>query len=204
MQIPNGTGPGARRRKRPLLASRTRCNVLWKPQEVWTYLKILYAHQYLLNISLFSCCLICACVLTFSLFTLPFSRTTFLSQEHSQSDRCIHLCSFMLPYLLIPYRCSFTLPYPWCWLWSWSAESLCSYSIPIRISGSGCVLLQTNFWKMPSSSIWTIPPSRRGWTWSKNRFGIRYVSKYAEVFLYVKYIVRVTAEVVDHRSPWAP
>ena len=30
MQVPNGTGPGVRRSKRPLLASRTRCNVLWK------------------------------------------------------------------------------------------------------------------------------------------------------------------------------
>ena len=27
----NGTGPGVRRSKRPLLASGTRCNVLWKP-----------------------------------------------------------------------------------------------------------------------------------------------------------------------------
>ena len=27
MQVPNGTGLGARRSKRPLLASRTRCNV---------------------------------------------------------------------------------------------------------------------------------------------------------------------------------
>ena len=31
MQVPNGTGPGVRMSKRPLLASRTRCNVLWKP-----------------------------------------------------------------------------------------------------------------------------------------------------------------------------
>ena len=31
MQVPNGTGPGVRRSKRPLLASRTRCNFLWKP-----------------------------------------------------------------------------------------------------------------------------------------------------------------------------
>ena len=31
MQVPNGTGPGVRRSKRPLLASRTRCNVLMKP-----------------------------------------------------------------------------------------------------------------------------------------------------------------------------
>ena len=31
MQVPKGTGPGVRRSKRPLLASRTRCNVLWKP-----------------------------------------------------------------------------------------------------------------------------------------------------------------------------
>ena len=31
MQVPNGTGPGVRRSKHPLLASRTRCNVLWKP-----------------------------------------------------------------------------------------------------------------------------------------------------------------------------
>ena len=35
MQVPNGTGPGVRRSKRPLLASRTRCNVLWKPHEIW-------------------------------------------------------------------------------------------------------------------------------------------------------------------------
>ena len=33
MQVPNGTGPGVRGSKRPLLASRTRCNVLWKPQK---------------------------------------------------------------------------------------------------------------------------------------------------------------------------
>ena len=32
MQVPNGTGPGVRRSKHPLLASCTRCNVLWKPQ----------------------------------------------------------------------------------------------------------------------------------------------------------------------------
>ena len=31
MQVPNWTGPGVRRSKRPLLASRARCNVLWKP-----------------------------------------------------------------------------------------------------------------------------------------------------------------------------
>ena len=31
MQVPNGTGPGVRRSKRPLLACHTRCNVLWKP-----------------------------------------------------------------------------------------------------------------------------------------------------------------------------
>ena len=31
MQVPNGTGLSFRRSKRPLLASRTRCNVLWKP-----------------------------------------------------------------------------------------------------------------------------------------------------------------------------
>ena len=31
MQVPNGTGPGVRRSKRPLLACRTCCNVLWKP-----------------------------------------------------------------------------------------------------------------------------------------------------------------------------
>ena len=30
----NGTGPGVRRSKRPLLASRTRCNVLWKPTKL--------------------------------------------------------------------------------------------------------------------------------------------------------------------------
>ena len=31
MQVPNETGPGVRRSKRPLLASCTRCNVLWIP-----------------------------------------------------------------------------------------------------------------------------------------------------------------------------
>ena len=30
MQVPIGTGPGIRRSQCPLLASRTRCNVLWK------------------------------------------------------------------------------------------------------------------------------------------------------------------------------
>ena len=34
-QVPNGTGPGVRRSKRPLLASRTRCNVLWKTSKIW-------------------------------------------------------------------------------------------------------------------------------------------------------------------------
>ena len=31
----NGTGPCVRRSKRPLLASHTGCNVLWKPPEIW-------------------------------------------------------------------------------------------------------------------------------------------------------------------------
>ena len=31
MQVTNGTGPGVRMSKRPLLASCARCNVLWKP-----------------------------------------------------------------------------------------------------------------------------------------------------------------------------
>ena len=31
MQVQNGTGPGVRRCKRPLLASRNLCNVLWEP-----------------------------------------------------------------------------------------------------------------------------------------------------------------------------
>ena len=31
MQVPNGTGPGVRRSKRPLLTSSIRCNGLWKP-----------------------------------------------------------------------------------------------------------------------------------------------------------------------------
>ena len=34
MQVPNGTGPGARMSKRPLLANRTRCNVPWIPPEI--------------------------------------------------------------------------------------------------------------------------------------------------------------------------
>ena len=40
MQVPNGTGPGVRRSKRPLLASRTRCNVLWKPPKFGNKVKI--------------------------------------------------------------------------------------------------------------------------------------------------------------------
>ena len=40
MQVPSGTGPGVRRSKRPLLASRTRCNVLWKPPKFGNKVKI--------------------------------------------------------------------------------------------------------------------------------------------------------------------
>ena len=40
MQVPNGTGPDVRRSKRPLLASRTRCNVLWKPPKFGNKVKI--------------------------------------------------------------------------------------------------------------------------------------------------------------------
>ena len=40
MQVPNGTGPGVRRSKRPLLAIRTRCNVLWKPLKFGNKVKI--------------------------------------------------------------------------------------------------------------------------------------------------------------------
>ena len=42
MQVPNGTGPGVRRSKRigPLLANRTRCNVLWKPPKFGNNVKI--------------------------------------------------------------------------------------------------------------------------------------------------------------------
>ena len=40
MQIPNGTGTGVRRSKRPLLASRTRCNVQWKPPKFGYKVKI--------------------------------------------------------------------------------------------------------------------------------------------------------------------
>ena len=39
MQVPNGTGPGVRRSKRPLFASRTRCNVLWKPPKSKSVIK---------------------------------------------------------------------------------------------------------------------------------------------------------------------
>ena len=40
MQVPNGTGPGVRRSERPLLANRTRCNVLWKPPKFGNKVKI--------------------------------------------------------------------------------------------------------------------------------------------------------------------
>ena len=38
MQVPNGTGPGVRRSKRPLMPSRIRCNVLWKPPKFFGFL----------------------------------------------------------------------------------------------------------------------------------------------------------------------
>ena len=40
MQDPNWTDAGVRRSKRPLLASRTRCNVLWKPPKFGNKVKI--------------------------------------------------------------------------------------------------------------------------------------------------------------------
>ena len=40
MQVPNWTGPGIRRSRRPLLASHTRCNVLWKPLKFGNKVKI--------------------------------------------------------------------------------------------------------------------------------------------------------------------
>ena len=39
MQVPNRTGPGVRRSKRSLLASRTRCNVLWQSSFVFCLLQ---------------------------------------------------------------------------------------------------------------------------------------------------------------------
>ena len=39
-QVPNGTGPGVRRSKRPLPASRTRCNAPWKPPKFGKKVKI--------------------------------------------------------------------------------------------------------------------------------------------------------------------
>ena len=40
MQVPNGTGPGVRRSKRPMLASCTSGNVLWKPPKFGNKVKI--------------------------------------------------------------------------------------------------------------------------------------------------------------------
>ena len=40
MQVQNMTGPGVWMRKRPLLASRTRYNVLWKPPKFGNKVKI--------------------------------------------------------------------------------------------------------------------------------------------------------------------
>ena len=40
MQVPNGTGPGVRRSKRPLPASRTRRNAPWKPPKFGNKVKI--------------------------------------------------------------------------------------------------------------------------------------------------------------------
>ena len=40
MQVSNGTGPGVRRSKLPLLASRIRCKVLWKLPKFGNKVKI--------------------------------------------------------------------------------------------------------------------------------------------------------------------
>ena len=40
MQVPNWTGPGIQRSKRPLFASRTRCIVLWNPPKFGNKVKI--------------------------------------------------------------------------------------------------------------------------------------------------------------------
>ena len=40
MQVPNETGPGVQISKHPLLASRTRSNVLWKPPKFGKNVKI--------------------------------------------------------------------------------------------------------------------------------------------------------------------
>ena len=45
MQVPNVTGPGVLRSKRYLLASRTRCNVLWKPPKFGNKVKIGYRNK---------------------------------------------------------------------------------------------------------------------------------------------------------------
>ena len=49
MQVPNGTGPGVRRSKRPLLASRTRCNVLWKPKQFGNKSKLVLKSSSVIN-----------------------------------------------------------------------------------------------------------------------------------------------------------
>ena len=46
MQVPNGTGPGVRRSKCPLLASCTRCNVLCKPPKFGNKVKICIKVQF--------------------------------------------------------------------------------------------------------------------------------------------------------------
>ena len=46
MQVPNGTGPGVRRSKRPLMASRTRCNVLWEPPKFGNKVKVQFGNKF--------------------------------------------------------------------------------------------------------------------------------------------------------------
>ena len=46
MQVPNGTGLGVRRSKRPLVASRTRCNALWIPPKLGNKVKICIKVQF--------------------------------------------------------------------------------------------------------------------------------------------------------------
>ena len=63
IQVPNGTGPGVRRSKRPLLASHTRCNVLWKPPKFGNKVKIGIKAQFGNN---FANCCSCLIIVEFS------------------------------------------------------------------------------------------------------------------------------------------
>ena len=108
MQVPNGTGPGVRRSKRPLLASRTRCSAPWKPPKSGNKVKIVNKVQFgnkfanWCNVWSIECVIVYGyvpeCHVTFGRGRLWTNNTIFTHDEISQS--CDLLMTHSRQYLL--------------------------------------------------------------------------------------------------------